>query len=117
MDGEGGLSPSNQQKLKKLKNGQVVRVAVPMPAASKRKKKMGGWRFFISLVAIVAVLGGVFFGFYKGVQFVSSLIGRQREEAALRAQPQEPLVEQVMVDGASWHKITFYGDDLSLIHI
>ena len=117
MDGEGGLSPSNQQKLKKLKNGQVVRVAVPMPAASKRKKKMGGWRFFISLVAIVAVLGGVVFGFYKGVQFVSSLIGRQREEAALRAQPQEPLVEQVMVDGASWHKITFYGDDSERIMI
>ncbi len=76
MDGEGNLSPSNQQKLKKLKNGQVVRVAVPMPASANRKKKMSGWRFFISLVAIVAVLGGVVFGFYKGVQFVSGLIGR-----------------------------------------
>ena len=111
MDGEGNLSPSNQQKLKRLQNGQVVRVAVPMPANPAQKKKKQRVKMIVSLVGAVIVLGAVVFGIVKGIQAMSAAIERKQLEAAYLAQPQEPLVERVMIDGESWHKITFYGED------
>ena len=62
MDGEGNLSPSNQQKLKRLQNGQVVRVAVPMPVNPAQKKKKQRAKMIVSLVGAVIVLGAVVFG-------------------------------------------------------
>ena len=111
MDGEGNLSPSNQQKLKRLQNGQVVRVAVPMPVNPAQKKKKQRVKMVVSLVGAVIVLGAVVFGIVKGIQAISAAIERKQLEAAYLAQPQEPLVERVMIDGESWHKITFYGED------
>ena len=109
VDGKGTVSPSNHQKLNKLKDGQVVRISVP--TISGKKKKMNWPRFIFSLLGLLVVLAGFVFGFYKGVKFVSALIYQKQQQSAFNAQPTVPLVERVMVDGASWHKITFYGQD------
>lgn len=106
----------NIQKIRRLKQGQTVNVIVPKKKEKKAPKirKRGGIRWFrlvMSLVVISAVLGGLVVGFIYAFRGVSSGISNLFDDRNELPNGGVPLVERVMIDGQTWHKITFFGQD------
>ena len=104
--------PSNAQQLQDIPHGETVNVVLtPEPAPKRKRRKVRWGRFFGTLALCLLVLallgGGVYFGFTYGKAWFLNW----RAERQLAALPQQPKVERVMLDGQSWHRITFYGKD------
>jgi hypothetical protein len=109
---------SNLDKLSKVREGQEVEVILPpeaqkKKAKTKKKKKRNlkwGRLILVSATAGVLIIGLVigFFYLFRGIFSGISPIFSGHE-----ALPNDgkPLVERVMTDGMTWHRITFYGED------
>ena len=108
---------TNLHKLSKIREGQEIEVILPPEAKQKKtkkkkKKKNLKWGRIILVSAIAGVLiVGMIIGFVY--LFRGALSGMSQIFAGHEELPNGgvPLVERVMINGETWHRITFYGED------
>jgi len=98
-----------QRRLRQFKEGDTVDINVPVSAPPK--KNVNHSRLIVSCCLLVIVLAALGIGIWQAVKYINDASGRTAYEKALESQAQAPLVEKVLIDGSSWHKITFYGQD------
>ncbi|MGI6316232.1 MAG: zinc ribbon domain-containing protein [Christensenellales bacterium] len=101
---------SNAEKLKDLPNQTEAQVVIPKVKAKPRYTVRKG-KFALSIIFGILLLLSVCFGLVKLIFWI---VNNQQQKALLEAlanQPATPLIEQMIKDGKSYHRITFYGDD------
>lgn len=108
---------TNLDKLSHFTQGSEIDVILPPEEKRKREKKekeksklKWGRLIVVSVVAASIIIGLVigFFYLFQGVfSGVTSLFSGHEE----LPNDGEPLVERLMINGQSWHRITFYGED------
>lgn len=101
---------SNAEKLKELPNQSEAQVVIPK-VKEKPKYKVHRGKFFLSLLVGTVLLIALCFGVIKLVSWLVTTQQQKTLEEARANQPATPLIEQMIKDGKSYHKITFYGDD------
>lgn len=116
----GAPVPDNRTKLKRAAGRREVQVVVPahiapQAQAPRRKAVRIRWpRLILSTLAILIVFVGVGYGVFQLYQLISGSLSDLTSKQGTAAD-QEPLVEKVMIDGDSWHRITFYGKDGDMV--
>ncbi len=115
---------SNLNKVSKLREGQEVEVILPPEPKKKQKKEKvkkksnlkWGRIVLVSSMAGIVIFGLIigFFYLFRGVFSSASQIFAGHEEMPNGGRP---LVERIMIDGQTWHQITFYGEDGERVHI
>ncbi len=111
-------SGSNLHKISNIREGQEVEVLIP-PEVKKKKKKEKKKRKYnirwgrlsiVSITAAVLIIGMVigFIYLFRGVLSGVTDIFASREGLPNDG---KPIVERVMINGQTWHRVTFYGED------
>lgn len=118
----GAPVPDNRQKLERARGKREVNVIVPArpapfveaPRRARRYKVRLPRLVFVTIV-ILAVFAGLGYGaftLYKAaVNAGSQLLAKRSGTATI----QDPLVEKALIDGESWHRITFFGQDGDMV--
>ena len=109
---------TNREKMSKLREGQEVEVILPpesrkkAPKTKKERKLNLKWGrlILVSVVAGVLIIGVVvgFIYLFRGIFSSASQLFAGHEGFPNDG---KPLVERVLINGQTWHKITFYGED------
>lgn len=116
----GAPVPDNRQKLGWMSGKREIQVVVP--ARNIRRDAFRGrrykirWRRLVAVTAAILLLSagvgyGVFLLYRLAVGAASQLFADSRANAASR----DPLVEKVVRDGATWHRVTFFGKDGDMV--
>jgi len=108
---------SNLDKMSNLHEGQEVEVLLPPEKKKKKQKKVRKKRKFKMgrLILVSTIAGILIIGFLIG--FIYLFRGIFSGVSELFAGHEEmpngglPLVERIMINGETWHQITFYGED------
>jgi hypothetical protein len=118
----GAPVPDNRKKLEGASSKRDVNVIVPPQPAPFIETARGGRRYKIkwprlvfATIAILVVFAGLGYGAYTiykvAVNAGSQLIAQKRNTTPM----QEPRVDKAIIDGESWHRITFYGQDGDMV--
>ena len=116
---EAGAPPpprAGLDRLRTLRSGQdmhVVMLNTPKPHLTPKQQRHRAYarRRIIASVILLALLAGIGYGGTRLFLLARSAYRDWRAERIAASLPKAPLVERVMLDGALWHKITFYGED------
>jgi hypothetical protein len=117
----GAPVPDNRQKLGWMSGRREIQVVVP--ASGKPRGEALGikryrirWRRLVAVTAVILLLSagvgyGVFLLYRAATGYASQLFAGSRANAAAK----DPLVEKAVIDGATWHKVTFFGKDGDMV--
>lgn len=118
----GAPVPDNRKKIGRLESGREVQVVVPArprarveQAARGRRVRIRWPRLILSTAVILVLCTGLGFGVYMAYK---AAVGSISEYFAGRNQNDEtkvPRVRKVMIDGNTWHEITFYGKEGEMV--
>ncbi len=109
---------TNLHKLSSIREGQEVEVLIPPEVIQKKKKEKKKRKYnirwgrlsLVSITAAVLIIGMVigFIYLFRGV-----LSGVSGIFASHEGLPNDgiPTVERIMINGQTWHRITFFGED------
>lgn len=114
----GAPVPDNRQKLERLRGKREVQVVVPARPAPfvqsqqpRRRFKIKWPRMIVSSLIIIMLFVGVGYGAFMLYKLVAGAASQLTADKQGAAAVLDPKVENVMIDGEAWHKITFYGKD------
>ncbi len=108
---------SNLDKISNFREGSEIEVIIPVASKKKKKKekakKQGlkwGRVIFVSVTASIIIIGLIigFFYLFKGIFSGTSSLFSGNDSFPNNG---VPLVERILIDGQTWHKVTFYGED------
>lgn len=117
----GAPVPDNRQKLERVRGKREVRVIVPSrPApraeAPKNRRFRVKWpRLIASALVILALGAGVAYGGYWLYKLAVGSISQAMANNHGSAELMDPRVEKLTIDGDTWHRITFYGNDGDMV--
>ncbi len=116
----GAPVPDNRTKLSRLAGRREVEVVVPARSKPREQTQRSTavrirWpRLIVSTLVILMLFVGVGYGVFQLYQLIAGTISDMTNAKGDTAY-QDPEVEKVMIDGESWHRITFFGKDGDMV--
>jgi hypothetical protein len=117
----GAPIPDNKQKLEKLKGRREVHVIVPaqpkqrQQAPKTRRYKINWQRFALATVVILVLFAGATFGISALYKLAVSSFAQMFADKQGSTLTKDPRVDKILIDGETWHRITFYGKDGDMV--